>query len=170
MIKGKVYSYEDCYGIIVFPEFSVDDSIYLEVGDFNSVNFLKPIKQSLVPYIIFDLPNGHNCSCLEVIFENKPSINFVSPGDIEKVLIRCNLCSTIEFSLHTLEYQLLDYIKSISITKSIFYQLHQVDMSKLIGIRDLYYLRKWISTLELKIDTKTLWNEAKNLVGYETIN
>lgn len=170
MINGKIYSYEDCYGTIVFPEFSVD-SIYFEVGDFNYINFFKPIKQSLVPYIIFDLPNGHDCSCLEVIFENKPNIHFASPDNIEKwVLFRCNLCSTIEFSLHTIEYQLSDYIKSISITKSIFYQLHQADMSKLIGIRDLYYLRKWISTLGLKIDTKMLWNEAKNLVGYETIN
>lgn len=164
MIKGEVYSCEGCYGVIVFPEFSVD-SIYFEVEDFNYVHFFKPIKQSLVPYIVFDLPKDHNnYSCLEVIFENKPNIHFAFPSDLEKwVLIKCNLCSTIEFSLHTLEYQLSGYIKSVSITKSRIYLFYLVDMSKLIGIRDLYYLRKWTSTLELKIDTKTLWNEAKKL-------
>lgn len=164
MIKGEVYFCEDCYGVIVFPEFPVD-SIYFEVGDFNYIHFFKPIKQSLVPYIIFDLPKDHNnYSCLEVIFENKPNIHFAFPSDLEKwVLIKCNLYSTIEFSLHTLEYQLSGYIKNVSITKTRVYLFYLVDMSKLIGIRDLYYLRKWISTLELKIDTKTLWNEAKKL-------
>lgn len=142
MINGKVYSCDGCYGVIVFPEFSVD-SIYLEVGNFNYVHFLKPIKQNLVPYIVFDLPRDHNYSCLEVIFENRPNIHFAFPSDIrEWVLFRCNLCNTIEPSLHTLEYQLSDHIKSLSVTKTKEYLYYQGDMSKLVGIRDLYYLRK----------------------------
>ena len=171
MINGKVYSCEGCYGTILFPEFSVN-SIYLEVGDFDYIHFFKPIKQSLVPYIIFDLPKGHNCSCLEVIFENRPNIHFAILSDIhEWVLFRCNLCSTIEISLHTLEYQLSNYIKSLSVIKTREYLYYQgSDMSGLMGIKDLYYFRKWISTLGLKIDTEILWGVMKNLVGHETIN
>lgn len=170
MINGKVYSCEGCYGTVLFPEFSVD-SIYFEVENFNYVYFFKPIKQSLVPYIIFDLPKGHDCSCLEVIFKNKPNIHFAIPSDIEKwVLFRCDLCSTIESSLYTLEYQLSNYIKSLSIIKTKDYLYYQGDTSKLLGIKDLYYLRKWISTLGLNIDTEILWNEIKSLVSYETIN
>ena len=172
MISCKVYFCDGCYGVIIFPEFSVD-SIYFEVGNFNYVHFLKPIKQSLVPYIIFDLPEDHNnYSCLEVIFESRPNIHFASPSDIQEwVLFRCNLCSTIESSLHTLEHQLSGHIKYLSVIKTKGYLYFQGDMSGLIGIRDLYYLRKWISTLGLKIDTEILWsNKIKNLVGYETIN
>lgn len=173
MISGKVYSCDGCYGTILFPEFSVY-SIYLEVENFDYIHFLKPIKQSLVPYIIFDLPKGYNCSCLEVIFENKPNIHFAIPSDIEKwVLFRCNLRSTIESSLHTLEYQLSGHIKNLSVIKTrdyLYYQSQSSDTSRLVGIKDLYYLRKWISTLGLKIDTEILWNEIKSLVGYETIN
>lgn len=171
MINGKVYSCDGCYGVIVFPKFSVD-SIYFEVGNFNYVHFFKPIKQNLVPYIVFDLPKDHNnCSCLEVIFENRPNIHFAFPSDIKEwVLFRCNLCSTIEFSLHTLEHQLSGHIKDLSVIKTKEYLYFQGDLSRLVGIKDLYYLRKWISTLGLKIDTEILWSVIKNLVGYETIN
>ena len=168
MINGKVYSCEGCYGTIVFPEFSVD-SIYFEIGDFNYFHFFKPIKQSLVPYIIFDLQKGYDNS-LEVIFESRPNIHFAFPSDIEKwILFRCDLCSTIESSLHTLEYQLSGYIKNLLVAtqKNLYIQ---GDMSKVIGIKDLYYLRMWISTLGLKIDSEILWSGIKNLVGYETIN
>lgn len=170
MISGKVYSCDGCYGTILFPEFSVD-SIYLEVGNFDYIHFLKPIKQSLVPYIIFDLPKGYDCSCLEVIFENRPNIHFAILSDIhEWVLLRCDLRSTIESSLHTLEYQLSGYIKSLSVIKTKDYLYYQGDTSRLMGIKDLYYFRKWVSTLGLNIDTEILWSEIKNLVGYETIN
>ena len=169
MIKGEIYSCEGCYGTIVFPEFSVDDSIYLEVENFDYLYFFKPINQSLIPYITVDLPKDHNYSCLEVIFENSPKIHFVLPSDIEEwVLFRCDLCSTIEFSLQTLEYQLSGYIKNLLVKKE--YLCFQSDMSRVVGIKDLYYLRKWISTLGLKIDTEILWSVIKNLVGYETIN
>lgn len=171
MISGKVYSCDGCYGVIVFPEFSVY-SIYFEIGNFDYVQFFKPIKQSLLPYIVFDLPKDHNnYPCLEVIFENRPNIHFAIPSDIEEwVLFRCNLCNTIESSLHTLEHQLSCYVKSLSVAKTKENLCFQGDMSRLIGIKDLYYLRKWISTLGLEIDTEILWSEIKSLVGYETIN
>lgn len=167
MINGKVYSCKGCYGTIVFPEFSVS-SIYLEVGNFNYVHFFKPIKQSLVPYIIFDLPEGHNYSCLEIIFENRPNIHFAFPSDIEKwVLLRCTLCSTIESSLHTLEHQLSGYIKDLSVIKTKEYFYFQGDMSKAVGIKDLYYLRKWIKFLGLDVDFKIQQTELKRKLGWE---
>lgn len=152
MISGKIYSYFD-YGVLVFSEFLISNSIYLELGDFCSTLFYKPKNQYIVPYITFDMPKNLNYDCLEVIFKNRPSIHFAHPVDMEKwVLCNCNLYSTNEFNLSTLEYQLSNYIKNISVIEN-YFSIHQRDIN-VISLKNLYYFKRWKSSIGLRIDTK----------------
>lgn len=160
MIKGEI-CYYDGYGVLVFSKFLISNSIYLKLEDFCSTLFYKPKNQYIVPYITFDMSKNLNYD-LEVIFKNRPSISFAHPVDIEKwILHGCNLHSTIEISLSTLEYQLSNYIKNISVIENYYSAVLYKRDIKVISLRDLYYFRKWISTLELKIDAVIEYYDKK---------
>lgn len=164
-MNAEIYFNEDC-GVIIFPEFLFNDSVYLVGKNFNCSYLFKPMKQSLAPYILFDIPKDHSCLCLKDIFENKPIIQFTTYNNInEWVLYMCSFCSTIEFDLSTLKHYLSSYLKNVLVIGNYYYS--QNYKLRIGGITELYYLIKWINFLGLDVDFKIQQTELKRKLGWK---